>query len=226
MALNREGLQIGVAILPSLQGESLEEATHEIASKWGVGGKDQSDGALIAVFMSDRKMRIEVGYGLEEKVPDATARQIISTRMRPAFRNGRFAEGVMGAIDGVASATGRAVPAHQAFGAPARGFRYSTRAEPVHFGGLVCPCLAFFALMAFLRLLSKATRPRNYGFGRRQTYAPGMPWWAWMLLGNAMSGGHHRRGGWGGGGGGGFGGGGGGSFGGGSFGGGGASGSW
>ncbi|HZN94284.1 MAG TPA: TPM domain-containing protein, partial [Myxococcales bacterium] len=80
MELNQAGQQIGVAILPSLDGESVEDATIRIAEAWGPGQRKADNGALIAVFMADRKMRIEVGYGLESRIPDSVARQIVMDR--------------------------------------------------------------------------------------------------------------------------------------------------
>lgn len=231
MELDREGVQIGVAVLSSLDGESVEDATMRIAEVWKPGHAGRDDGALIAVFMNDRKMRIEVGYGLEAKIPDAKARRIVQEEMRPAFQNRQFADGIKRAIEAIAApALGRQPPPPAATAYP------SSRRRNVNFGtgsgcGAACPCLIVLLVAWLFGSLRRATRPRGYGWGRGRHYqSGGLPWWAWLLIGNATS----RRGhGWGSGGsswggrsGGSWGGGGGGSFGGGSFGGGGASGSW
>ena len=230
MQLDREGVQIGVAILPSLDGEPVEDAAMRIAERWKPGRAGQDDGALIAVFMNDRKMRIEVGYGLEAKLPDVTARRIVSEQMRPAFQAGQFGDGIMRAIDGIAArALGRTPPA------PATTVYRSRSRSPVSIPGSrgcggACPCIVLFLVFWLIGAMRRASRPRNLGWGHGRRHGTGgLPWWAWLLIGNATS----RRGGWTSGGsswgrsgGGGWGGGGGSSFGGGSFGGGGASGSW
>lgn len=234
MQLNNEGLQIGVVTMPSLDGESVEDATLRIAEAWGPGQRRQDNGVLIAVFMAERKMRIEVGYGLEGRIPDSTARQIVSDQLRPAFRGGRFGDGIMNAIDSVAAAaTGRSMPRQAVPSVALPGTSYRFRPDnPLNMGGCGCLCWLFIAFFILRVILRSIFRPRHYGFGPQATYAPRMPWWSWMLFGSAMGRAthHHRhRSGWswGGGSGSGWGGGGGGgSFGGGSFGGGGASGSW
>src|SRR4051812_48103966 len=81
MDLNRQGQQIGVCVLPSLDGESVEEASMRIAETWRPGFRTQDNGVVIAVFINDRKMRIEVGYGLESRIPDSVARSIVMDRM-------------------------------------------------------------------------------------------------------------------------------------------------
>jgi uncharacterized protein len=239
MQLNQQGQQIGVCVLPSLDGESVEDASIRIAEAWKPGFRRQDNGALIAVFINDRKMRIEVGYGLESRIPDSVARQIVMQDMRPAFRRGDYAGGIMGAIEGISQAAlGQSYsPRTTNTGTVAfpGGYRFdSNQVGSAGWGGFGCCCWIFLAVIIIRAILRSIFRPRFYGFGQQAVYRPAMPWWGWFLFGNAMSGmgrHHHHRSGWGsgsgwGGGGGGWGGGGGGSFGGGSFGGGGASGSW
>ncbi len=219
MQLNlQHKLQIGVAIFPSLEGESLEDVSLRIAEAWRPGFKGKDDGVLLTVFMQERKIRIEVGYGLEGKLTDATSARIIREQLAPEFRAGDVAGGLRAAVDAIAAAAlGQAPPPPSARTTLPRG----QRGTP----GLLCVGLFIFFL--FMSMVRSSRRSRLYGRGVRPG---GLPWWAWLLIGNATS--NRRRGGWGGGGGfggggGGFGGGGGGgSFGGGSFGGGGASGGW
>jgi len=206
-------LQIAVAVFPSLEGEPLEDATLRVAEAWKPGMKGQDNGLVLAAFMAERKVRIEVGYGLEEKVPDIQAGRIIREYIAPHFRAGEEGQGLRAAVDALAAlALGQSPPP-----VPAR----SRSPQQAVRGGYGCFFMAlwFFALM----VINVLRRPR--GLGRRGLRG-GVPWWAWMLMGSQLGGGHrhHRSGG--GFGGGGFGGGGGGSFGGGSFGGGGASGGW
>lgn len=214
LELNRtRGLQIGVAIFPSLEGEPLEEATLAVAERWQPGFKGRDDGLLIAVFLAERKVRVEVGYGLEGAVTDLVAGRVIRERIVPAFRGKRYAEGLMDAVAALAAAAkGETVPPPRQQGQRARGSG-SGVAVVIQ---LVIFLLILVAVIGHKRALYRRTLGR--GAGRD------LPFWLWLLI-NSGRGGGRGGGGFFGGGGGGFGGGGGG-FGGGSFGGGGASGGW
>ncbi|MEM6800197.1 MAG: TPM domain-containing protein [Bacteroidota bacterium] len=78
--------EIAVAIMDLPQGRSLEEYTLEVAESWGIGGEGNDNGILVAVYPDSRKMRIEVGYGLEGSVPDIVAHNIMEQYMKPAFQ--------------------------------------------------------------------------------------------------------------------------------------------
>ena len=97
------GHQIVVLTLPSLEGEVLEDFSLKVTRTWKLGRKDKNDAILILVARDDRKMRIEVGYGLEGALPDAAAGRIIRDRMVPRLRDGDFAGGIE---DGVAAVIG------------------------------------------------------------------------------------------------------------------------
>ena len=86
--------QFAVLILPSLEGEVLEEFSMRTVEKWQLGTAEDDNGLLILVAMAERKMRIEVGYGLEGTIPDAMAKRVIDEVMQPAFREGQFGEGI------------------------------------------------------------------------------------------------------------------------------------
>lgn len=222
LQLNQEsGVQIAVAIFPTLGDAALEDATMQVVEAWKVGRKDTDSGALLAVFMQERKLRIEVGYGLEGGLTDLKAARIIQEQIAPHFRAGDPAAGIEAGVAAMAlAATGKPLPA------PVGGATRSTgraRGSSSPLCGLLCMALVF---ISFIRGLFGSRRPRHMGRGYRRGMGGGLPWWAWMLIGSAGSSGRHRGGGWGGGGGGFGGGGGGGGFGGGSFGGGGASGGW
>jgi uncharacterized protein len=212
------GLEIGVAILKSLEGEPVEMATLAIAEAWRPGREERDDGLLVAVFLEERKARIEVGYGLEGAVPDVVAGRLIRNRMAPAFRAGRYGDGLAATVEGLAAAAeGETIPEAGQRGRPGSG-----RAA----GGLAG--LLFTAFVVGMTLLSHARARRARSFGRGRRARGDLPWWVWLFLLSGSGRGRHRGGGFGGGlGGGGFGGGGlGGGFGGGGFGGGGASGGW
>ena len=97
--------QVVVAIFPSLEGEALEDFSIRLAEKWKVGSKKYSNGIMLLIFKEDRKIRIEVGYGLEGSLPDMVASQIIRNEITPAFREGNFDKGVADAVQAIIAAT-------------------------------------------------------------------------------------------------------------------------
>jgi uncharacterized protein len=86
--------QIAIAIFPSLEGESLEDFSIRLAEKWKIGGKKNSDGVLVTVFVAEHKIRVEVGYGLEDRLTDARSAQIIREIIAPHFQRGDVAGGL------------------------------------------------------------------------------------------------------------------------------------
>lgn len=88
------GNQIAVLIIPSLEGESLEEYSLRVAETWKLGKKGVDNGALLLIAKNDRKLRIEVGYGLEASLTDAACSFIISEVITPRFKSGDFDGGV------------------------------------------------------------------------------------------------------------------------------------
>ena len=96
--------QIVVAIFDSLEGQSLEDFSIRLAGQWKIGTKKNSNGVILVIFKQDRKVRIEVGYGLEGALPDAVASQIIRHTIVPAFREGDFDRGVTDAVEAIIQA--------------------------------------------------------------------------------------------------------------------------
>ncbi len=196
--------QLLVAIYPHMQSDSsIEDYTVRVAQKWGVGQKDKKNGAVLFIFSQDRKLFIQVGYGLEGALPDALCKQIVENEITPRFRAGDFTGGVtagvhamIAAVKGEYRGTGRTVA--EGKGNRGAGFAFGP--------GVI------ILLIIVISVLRSSSR-RNTFYGRRGYISP------WIGPGGWGGGG---SGGWGGGGGGG------GSFsgGGGSFGGGGAGGSW
>ena len=90
--------QMAVLIVPSLKGDPLEDFGIRVAEAWKVGRKGSDTGLILIVAKDDRAMRIEVGYGWEGFINDARAGDVVRG-MGPAFREGRFADGILGAID-------------------------------------------------------------------------------------------------------------------------------
>jgi uncharacterized protein len=99
-AVEREtGAQYVVVTLRSLQGYSIEDYGVRLGRRWGIGRKGADDGLMLIVAPAERKVRIEVGYGLEKKVTDPFADRVIRERLVPAFAKGRFADGIRAASD-------------------------------------------------------------------------------------------------------------------------------
>ena len=97
----RKGSQIAVLIVPTTAPETIEQYALRVVEQWKLGRKKIDDGALLIVAKDDRKLRIEVGYGLEGVLNDATARRIIDEIITPKFRNGDFAGGITDGVDRV-----------------------------------------------------------------------------------------------------------------------------
>jgi len=101
-ALERdEGAQVVVLTVEGLEGELLEEYSLRVAETWKLGREQQDDGALLFIAKDDRKMRLEVGYGLEPVLTDVMSRRILDQVLRPGFRAGDFDGGVERAVDAV-----------------------------------------------------------------------------------------------------------------------------
>ncbi|HLH88251.1 MAG TPA: TPM domain-containing protein [Xanthobacteraceae bacterium] len=90
--------QIVVATVPSLQGDSIEVYANRLANRWGLGQKDKNNGVLLLVAPSERKVRIEVGYGLGSTLTDGVAKYIIDQAILPRFRSGDMTGGVTAGI--------------------------------------------------------------------------------------------------------------------------------
>src|SRR5712691_1912325 len=95
----RKGAQIAVLMVPSTAPEPIEQYSLRVAEQWKLGRKKVDDGALLIVAKNDRALRIEVGYGLEGALNDATAKRIVSDIIAPRFRDGDFYGGVNAGVD-------------------------------------------------------------------------------------------------------------------------------
>ncbi|MGZ5870707.1 MAG: TPM domain-containing protein [Bradyrhizobium sp.] len=110
----RKGSQVAVLIVPTTAPETIEQYSIRVAEAWKVGRKKIDDGAVLVVAKNDRKLRIEVGYGLEGSLTDATASRIIDEVIVPKFRSGDFAGGISAGVERiVAVIDGEKLPAPQ-----------------------------------------------------------------------------------------------------------------
>lgn len=206
------GDQLVVVTLDSLQGQEIEDYGYKLGRTWGIGPGQTDKGVLLIVAPNERKVRIEVGYGLEPVLTDALSSQIIQNDILPPFRESGFERGINAGVDAITTQLRLDPEVAKARAATA------TAPEPdFPFGPMVLVGLVFFfILMGLIRSASGGGRRRRGGAGQILL---------WSAL-DALSRSGRGGGGSGGFGGGGFGGGGGFSGGGGSFGGGGASGGW
>ena len=200
--------QVVVVTLPSLQDYEIEDYGYRLGRHWAIGQKGEDNGVLLIVAPVERKVRIEVGYGLEPVLTDALSAMIIQTRILPPFRDGGYERGITAGVDAI-DAQLRLDPAEaQARAAQA----VAPKADKPFIPGIVIGMIFLFLFLSGMGGMM--------GGGRRRRGSNGLgAALVWMAAESMRNGGGGRGGGWGGGGGG-FGGGGGG------FGGGGASGGW
>ncbi len=202
--------QIVVVTIPSLQGYTIEDFGYQLGRHWAIGQKGKDNGALLIVAPAERKVRIEVGRGLEPHLTDAMSRLIIENAILPRFRRGDFQGGI---VAGVRDMTDVITGDAEAVRERAKGYRRGQ--EPDYEALIVLAVwLAIFAWIVYAQYRQSQTMPKTKGGRRRRS---GLNDRVVIIPGGS---GGWSGGGWSGGGGGGFGGGGG------SFGGGGASGGW
>lgn len=191
-----DSTQIVVLTIPSLKGDSLEDFSLRVAEEWMIGQKEYDNGALLLVSKNDRKLRIEVGYGLEGKMTDLISGRIIRDIIIPHFKSGNYDRGVS---DGVQAMIAVVKGEFKETSKPKSSSRDS--------GSSAFPFI-IFVIIILINFFSRFRRDGRHGRGS------GL---GWFIVGAALSGGRRS---------GGFGGSGGFSGGGGGFGGGGSSGSW
>ncbi|HMN71234.1 MAG TPA: TPM domain-containing protein [Rhodoblastus sp.] len=101
---DKSGIQLVVATVPSLQGSDIETFSVDLARAWKLGEAKKNNGLLLLVAPNERKVRIEVGYGLEGTITDALSSVIIRSAIVPKFRSGDYAGGVVAGVDAIIDA--------------------------------------------------------------------------------------------------------------------------
>ncbi|MYL98110.1 methanol dehydrogenase [Novosphingobium sp. FGD1] len=210
-ALERQSRrQFVIATVPSLGGYEISDYGYQLGRAWGIGQKDANDGAILLVAPNERKVRIEVGYGLEPILTDGMSFLIINRQILPRFKAGDMLGGIEAGADAIIRQLTLPPEEAQKIAAQADA-RRADQGDDISLGTVIfILMIIFFFVLPILRSVAGGGGRRRSGFGAPIIWLPG------------GFGGDDDHGGWGGGGwgGGGF------SGGGGSFGGGGASGSW
>lgn len=213
----RTGIQLVVVTLDSLGGYAIEDYGYRLGRAWGIGQAEEDDGALFITAPAERKVRVEVGYGLGGRLTALMSGVILRERVLPLFRENRMEAGVVAGTDALIQHL--SLPAGQARArvAQAEAQQASGSGTDGGAGGIVIALLLLWFVVAVLSSRGRrGRRHRRRGGGLAGDVAQVV---LWSMLNSRGGGGGGRGGGWGGGGGG-F------RGGGGSFGGGGASGSW
>ena len=151
--------QVVVAVFPKMHSESdIADYTQRVAQAWGVGQKEQRNGVVLFVFIEDRKMFIQVGYGLEGALPDATAFDITERHIKPLFRAGNYEAGLATGIDlifkairGKYKGSGKTVAERHGVGDVVSG---------------VLPLIIFVIVLIILSRLSRKAGGYGYSSGR------------------------------------------------------------
>jgi uncharacterized protein len=194
--------QVVVWMENSLNGAALENRSIELAEQNGIGQKEKNNGVLLYIAKDDRKLRIEVGYGLEGVLTDALSSQIIRKEITPAFKQGKFYDGINAGVDAIFKATNGEYTADK------------ESKDDDGSGGVCCGLpIMFFFMAIFFIFIGMPILSRIFGWNKGKRSSNW--WWTGGSGGSGWSSGSSS-----GFGGGGF------SGGGGSFGGGGSSGSW
>jgi uncharacterized protein len=148
--------QVVAAVFPKMQSDSdIADYTQRVAQAWGVGQKERRNGVVLFVFIQDRKMFIQVGYGLEGALPDATAFDITERHIKPLFRAGKYEDGLETGIDLICKAI--------------RGeYKGSGKTATERHGGGVFSLLPFITFIIVLIIISRVIRKRGgYSYSSR-----------------------------------------------------------
>jgi uncharacterized protein len=176
--------QVVVAVFPKMQSDDdIAAYTQRVAQAWAVGQKEQRNGAVLFVFTQDRKMFIQVGYGLEGALPDATAFDITEYRIKPHFRNNDYEGGLAEGIDSIL----------KAIRGEYKGTGNTVRERRGEKGGIFVPNLLLFFFFAMLLFFLSRLKPRrgyhySSGGGGWSSYGGGGGGWSSGSGGGGFSG--------------------------------------
>jgi uncharacterized protein len=169
------GLQVAVAVVPSIGGVPLEDYSARLFSRWKIGREGKDDGVILLVALRERQIRIEVGYGLEGAITDGTAGEIIRNAIAPEFKRGDYAAGIEAGVQAIIAAS-----QGEGGGPPAR------RQDPVP----IIVIIVVIAVILFVSLVSRAVKGgRGMTFGGGDTRSHGGGFWGGGSFGGGGFGG-------------------------------------
>jgi len=160
-----DSTQLVILTIPSLEGESLEEYSIKVAETWGLGQAELDNGVLLLVAKEDRKVRLEVGYGLEGRLTDLLAGRIIDYEIVPRFKAGEFDAGFIQGVEAVTAAV--------------RGEYKAPKSKPGRKSGGAGWFFVFF--LPFLVTASLAAHSRIIGGVAGAVFFPIIAWVVWSL---------------------------------------------
>ncbi|MBI4985684.1 MAG: TPM domain-containing protein [Rhodocyclales bacterium] len=173
-----KGVQIAVLLVPTVQPETIEQYALRVAEAWRLGRKGVDDGALLLAAKQDRKLRIEVGYGLEGALTDAASKRIVSEAIAPRFKQGDFYGGLDAGVDAMMRVIDRE---------PLPPPRQARAAAPAALGDTIDTLLPVFLVLVFVvGGILRAIFGRFLGAGIIGAVAGGI---AWLLVSSLLIGG-------------------------------------
>ena len=198
----RSGVQVSVLVVSGLDGDTIEEASMRTAEAWKLGSKKEGNGVLLLVAMAERKIRIEVGQGIEGELTDLESREIIDSDMVPLFRQGRPGDGIVAGVIRIVQKVAPAVAGDAALAKEVETMRPS-RSKPVN-SSFILALLGFvwFFMIIVIRR-SRGSAFRRGGWSSGSTWSGGGGSWpgssggggGWSGGGGGFSGGG-SSGGW------------------------------
>src|SRR5881409_2435305 len=193
---------MAIALFRSLEGENLEDVANRLFQQWRLGQKGLDNGVLLVVFVQDRNLGLEVGYGLEAVLPDAEAGQIIREAISPRFREQRYAAGLAAAVGAVYARIAPSSPRSPEQMQREAESRRRRQSESEGTARLYLLLFLAFAALTIGGLAWEASHQRGYTAGRRGWGSSGPGgWYGGGWGGGGWSGGGSSGGGFSGGGG-------------------------
>ncbi len=174
--------QIAVLLIPTLGGDSLEDYSIRLAEKWKVGQKGRNNGVIFLIVKKDRKMRLEVGYGLEGALTDALSSSIINNEVAPRFKAGQFYQGIDAGVSAIRAATRGEYKAVEKRKRPSRSSPWRA----------YWPILLFFGIFVLINAFS---RRRHYHSAGSRGWTSGGGFWGGGFSGGGSGGGFSGGGG-------------------------------
>ncbi|MCS7025487.1 MAG: TPM domain-containing protein [Bryobacteraceae bacterium] len=164
-------VEIAIVTLPTLEGEPIEDVANSLFRRWGIGQKGQNEGLLLLLVPNDRRMRLEVGYGLEGAIPDGFSGSLLRS-MRPLLRERRYGEALLEAAHQLGTRIAEEKKVSLTGGLPSRR---DVSAE--QFRHSLIPFLIPLGFLALFFALAAATRRRHRrSHGFFPVFFPGADW--------------------------------------------------